>query len=612
MYDSLEFLESGHDPLPSTSPAELAVDAVDLRRRHGDLWAVNGVTLQVPLAGRHALIGPNGAGKTTVMRMVCATLAPHGGTLRVLGHDALAAPRALKSRIGVVPQGMTYDNEITVRENMTSFGRYHGLGRALADERADELIESMGLTNRARAMPATLSGGMQRRLLIARALMNRPRLLLLDEPTTGLDPESRHLLWDLLDDRCADGMSLLFTTHYLEEVSRLCDSLTLLRAGRVEWTGDPAELTASTVPPYVAESDAPDRTPVPAPVWNADRTRLRTGRRVRTFSWEPAGLVGPAGHSGSPAVVRPSTLEDALDARAADRLADGAGSGEGTTAHEGTAGSRDTGRPSRIRRGSPRRTDQAASLTLAAHVWHRNLVLFRKSYRTTIVPNFFEPVIMLLALGAGLGSYIPEAALGSSYLLYVAPGLLAVTAMNGAVFEVTYNVFVRLRHARSYDAAVTTPVEPPDIALGEILWAMTRCAVYTAVFLGVLAASGQVTSAVALLAVPCLLPLGLVFACAGLLFTSSVTAINAYSYFYTLVLTPLTMLSGVFFPVSRLPLPLRAVAEVSPLQHGVALSRELVARGQVSGVLVHLGYLLALAAVLTPLALRSLRRRLLV
>jgi Nod factor-specific ABC transporter NodJ protein len=599
VYDSLESLESGHEPLVVPGPAELAVEARDLRRRHGSLWAVDGVELRVPAGGRHALIGPNGAGKTTVMRMVSATLAPHGGSLRVLGHDALTEPRALKSRIGVVPQGMTYDSEITARENLTTFGRYHGLTPAAAGERADELLESMGLTGKARAMPGTLSGGMQRRLLIARALMNRPRLLLLDEPTTGLDPESRHLLWDVLDDRCADGMSLLFTTHYLEEVGRLCDGLTLLRAGRVEWTGSPADLLASTVPPYVAESEAPDRTPVPAPVWNADRTQLRLGRRVRAFSREPADLGGPAGRRGALAVVRPSGLEDALDAMAADR------------GPERADAARETGRPVPAPGGTTQRAVSAPSLALAGHVWWRNLTLFRKSYRTTIVPNFFEPVIMLLALGSGLGSYIPKDSLGSSYLLYVAPGLLAVTAMNGAVFEVTYNVFVRLHHARSYDATVTTPVEPPDIVLGEILWAMTRCAVYTSVFLGVLAAFGQVASATSLLVVPCLLPLGLVFACVGLLFTSSVTAINAYSYFYTLALTPLTMLSGVFFPIDRLPPALRVIAQISPLQHGVALSRALVAHGDVPGVLVHLGYLLALSAALLPPALRSLQRRLL-
>ncbi|MBO4275074.1 ABC transporter permease, partial [Microbispora triticiradicis] len=236
--------------------------------------------------------------------------------------------------------------------------------------------------------------------------------------------------------------------------------------------------------------------------------------------------------------------------------------------------------------------------------------LFRKSYRTTIVPNFFEPVFSLAAMGIGLGFYVDGAAIGSSYASFVAPGLLAVTAMNGAVFEVTYNVFVRLRHARSYDAAVTSPVEPPDIALGELMWALTRCLVYTGVYLAIVAALGYAPASTAPLAVPALLPLGLVFACAGLIFTGTVRAINAYSYFYTLVLTPLTLLSGVFFPTKRLPPVLRAVAEVSPLHHGVELSRALVITGDLPAAAGHLGWLVALSLVLLGPALYSLQRHL--
>ncbi|MFC4587288.1 ABC transporter ATP-binding protein/permease [Sphaerisporangium corydalis] len=572
-------------------PRLLAVDGRDLRRRHGAHLAVDGVSIAIPAGGRHGLVGPNGAGKTTLMRMLSATLAPDSGSLRVLGHDAARDPRAVKARIGVVPQGMTYDNEILVRENLTTFGRYHGLSGRASAARADELLATVGLTAYARARPETLSGGMQRRLLIARALVNDPDLILLDEPSTGLDPEGRLLLWDLLDTLCATGKTLVVTTHYMEEVERLCDGVTVLRAGRVRHTASPRRLVAETVPRYVVEVDAP-RPGSPVPAWARRRERLRVGNRLLVFDDSATGLAAEADLQGSEPMVRPSSLQDALHALDQRPSADP------------PAGRPAPAAPRR------RRTLYPPSPALAARIWWRDLTLFRKSYKTTIVPNFFEPVFSLAALGIGLGFYVNGSALGSSYANFVAPGLLAVTAMNGAVFEVTYNVFVRLRHARSYDAAVTSPVEPADIALGELMWALTRCLVYTGVYLAIIAAMGYAPAGTAVLAVPALLPLGLVFACAGLIFTGTVRAINAYSYFYTLVLTPLTLLSGVFFPTARLPAPLRAVAEASPLRHGVELARALVTTGDLRAAAGHLAWLTGISLVLIGPALYSLRRHL--
>ncbi|MEU8194657.1 ATP-binding cassette domain-containing protein [Microbispora amethystogenes] len=596
----------------------MAVEGHDLSRRHGSHLAVDGVSLAIPAGERHGLVGPNGAGKTTLMRMLSATLAPDHGSLRVLGHDVTRHPRAAKARIGVVPQGMTHDNEILVRENLTTFGRYHGLSRRGAAARADELLETVGLTAHARAMPQTLSGGMQRRLLIARALVNDPDLILLDEPSTGLDPESRVMLWDLLDTLCATGKTLVITTHYLEEVERLCDRVTVLRAGRVRHSSHPRRLIAATLPRYAVELDLPApgaaAREATVPRLAGERERLRVGNRLLVFGDSVADLTrGLAAAGAGDRLVRPASLQDALhalDRREAATPADPApvtpAAPPGPRTGRRGAGDRQGARHrTRTRRALP-----VPSLTLARRIWWRDLTLFRKSYRTTIVPNFFEPVFSLAALGIGLGFYVDGAALGSSYASFVAPGLLAVTAMNGAVFEVTYNVFVRLRHARSYDAAVTSPVEPPDIALGELMWALTRCLVYTGVYLAIVAALGYAPASTAPLAVPALLPLGLVFACAGLIFTGAVRAINAYSYFYTLVLTPLTLLSGVFFPTRRLPPVLRAVAEASPLHHGVELSRALVITGDLPAAAGHLGWLVALSLVLLGPALYSLQRHL--
>ncbi len=613
------------------APLTLAVEGHDLSRRHGSHLAVDGVSLAIPAGERHGLVGPNGAGKTTLMRMLSATLAPDHGSLRVLGHDVTRHPRAAKARIGVVPQGMTHDNEILVRENLTTFGRYHGLSRRRAAARADELLEMVGLTAHARAMPQTLSGGMQRRLLIARALVNDPDLILLDEPSTGLDPESRVMLWDLLHRLCATGKTLVVTTHYLEEVERLCDRVTVLRAGRVRQSSHPRRLIAATLPKYVVELDLPASEATVAankaagstvagntvventvPAWAGERERLRVGNRLLVFGDSAADLTRDLAAAGAgDHLVRPASLQDALhalDRREETTPADPAPVTPAVPPGPGT-GRRGTG----DRQGARHRTRRALpapSPALARRIWWRDFTLFRKSYRTTIVPNFFEPVFSLAAMGIGLGFYVDGAAIGSSYASFVAPGLLAVTAMNGAVFEVTYNVFVRLRHARSYDAAVTSPVEPPDIALGELMWALTRCLVYTGVYLAIVAALGYAPASTAPLAVPALLPLGLVFACAGLIFTGTVRAINAYSYFYTLVLTPLTLLSGVFFPTKRLPPVLRAVAEVSPLHHGVELSRALVITGDLPAAAGHLGWLVALSLVLLGPALYSLQRHL--
>nr|WP_191910421.1 ATP-binding cassette domain-containing protein [Microbispora cellulosiformans] len=596
------------------APLTMAVEGHDLSRRHGSHLAVDGVSLAIPAGERHGLVGPNGAGKTTLMRMLSATLAPDHGSLRVLGHDVTRHPRAAKARIGVVPQGMTHDNEILVRENLTTFGRYHGLSRRGAAARADELLETVGLTAHARAMPQTLSGGMQRRLLIARALVNDPDLILLDEPSTGLDPESRVMLWDLLDTLCATGKTLVITTHYLEEVERLCDRVTVLRAGRVRHSSHPRRLIAATLPRYAVELDLPApgaaAREATVPRLAGERERLRVGNRLLVFGDSVADLTrGLAAAGAGDRLVRPSSLQDALHAldrreaaTPADRAPATSAAPPGPRTGRRGAGARHRARTSRAL--------PVPSFALARRIWWRDLTLFRKSYRTTIVPNFFEPVFSLAALGIGLGFYVDGAAIGSSYASFVAPGLLAVTAMNGAVFEVTYNVFVRLRHARSYDAAVTSPVEPPDIALGELMWALTRCLVYTGVYLAIVAALGYAPASTAPLAVPALLPLGLVFACAGLIFTGVVRAINAYSYFYTLVLTPLTMLSGVFFPTKRLPPVLRAVAEVSPLHHGVELSRALVITGDLPAAAGHLGWLVALSLVLLGPALYSLQRHL--
>jgi lipooligosaccharide transport system ATP-binding protein len=218
------------------------IAASELVKRYGDVAAVDGVSFEVAPGESFGLLGPNGAGKSTTMRMVGAVSTRTSGSLEVLGLDPDEHGPEIRSRLGVVPQQDNLDNELRVRENLLTYGRYFGLPRRLVAERADELLQFAQLADRANAKVDELSGGMKRRLTIARALINEPRILLLDEPTTGLDPQARHILWDRLFRLKEQGTTLLLTTHYMDEAEQLCDRLVVVDHGRIMAEGSPASL----------------------------------------------------------------------------------------------------------------------------------------------------------------------------------------------------------------------------------------------------------------------------------------------------------------------------------------------------------------------------------
>jgi lipooligosaccharide transport system ATP-binding protein len=249
----MSFTRSSSAAHASEKQVAPAVSARRVVKRYGDFVAVDHVDLDVPRGGCFGVLGPNGAGKTTLMHLICCVSPLTGGTLEVLGADVRGDRRALKRRLGVVPQGETLDNDLTVRENLITFAAYHDVARSLAVERADALLEFAQLAPRANDRTDQLSGGMQRRLLIARALVNDPELVVLDEPTTGLDPQARHLVWDRLRMLVAQGKTLLLTTHYMEEAAQLCDRLVVMDSGRIIAEGSPRELIETTVPPRVVE-----------------------------------------------------------------------------------------------------------------------------------------------------------------------------------------------------------------------------------------------------------------------------------------------------------------------------------------------------------------------
>jgi lipooligosaccharide transport system ATP-binding protein len=240
---------AGHDEARATS----LVWARGLRKSYGDVEAVRGIDLDVRPGESFGFLGPNGAGKSSTMRMVAAVSPPSGGELTILSMDPTTHGSQIRARLGVCPQDDTLDNELNVRDNLIVYGSYFGMRKAEVTARTDELLDFVQLRERAKGKVEDLSGGMKRRLTIARSLINDPDLLLLDEPTTGLDPQARHLVWDRLFRLKARGVTLVLTTHYMDEAEQLCDRLVVMDAGRIVAAGSPLELIREHSTREVAE-----------------------------------------------------------------------------------------------------------------------------------------------------------------------------------------------------------------------------------------------------------------------------------------------------------------------------------------------------------------------
>lgn len=232
--------------------------ARDLKKSYGDFDAVKGVSFEIHRGECFGFLGPNGAGKTSTMKMIYGAAIPTDGELTVAGLDVRSEERKVKRRIGVVPQENNLDDDLKVKENLLVYGRYFDLPRKVALQRADELLDFVELTEKSDAQVEHLSGGMKRRLLIARALINDPEILVLDEPTTGLDPQARHLVWDRLRALAKEGKTLVLTTHYMEEAAQLCDRLVIMEGGDIISEGSPQELVEKHVSPQVLEFRSPD------------------------------------------------------------------------------------------------------------------------------------------------------------------------------------------------------------------------------------------------------------------------------------------------------------------------------------------------------------------
>ena len=292
------------------------VQAEALEKRYGELLAVAGIDFTIERGVCFGFLGANGAGKTSTMRMLQAVSPPSGGRLRVLGLDPVRDGKCVRARIGVCAQENSLDPDLPVRDNLTMYGTYFSQPRAETRRRADELLEFVALAEKRHTPIRELSGGMKRRLMIARALINDPELIGLDEPTTGLDPAARHLIWQKLRELRDRGVTMVLTTHYMDEAERLCDRLVIMDRGRILAEGSPRELIEQRVGHEVAELRMPAQVEGQV-LAGLDLKGIKTERAgdMRAFFFDRhhplvERLVERARAADIPCLVRNATLED--------------------------------------------------------------------------------------------------------------------------------------------------------------------------------------------------------------------------------------------------------------------------------------------------------------
>ncbi len=304
------------------------VRARGLTKRFGSFTAVDGIDFELRRGEAFGFLGPNGAGKSSTMRMLGCISPPSGGELSILGMDPVASGSAIRARLGVVPQEDTLDVELTVRENLLIYGRYFGLPRQVIRERTARLLEFVQLADRAADNVEPLSGGLKRRLTIARSLINEPDILLLDEPTTGLDPQARHVVWDRLFRLKQQGVTLILTTHHMDEAEQLCDRLVVMDHGKIAAECSPRELIETYSTPEVLELRFDPSTHEQAAeklaALPADRMEILADRILLYIPNGDQALVSvhDLGLDPLTSLVRRSTLEDVFLRLTGRRLED--------------------------------------------------------------------------------------------------------------------------------------------------------------------------------------------------------------------------------------------------------------------------------------------------
>jgi lipooligosaccharide transport system ATP-binding protein len=290
----------------------VVVAAKDLVKRYDELTAVDHIDFLIEQGEIFGFLGPNGAGKSTTMRMIQGVSPITSGSLEVLGMDVSKRSKEIKARIGVAPQESNLDPDFTAIKNLTTFARYFHIPADEAERRAKDLLAFMQLTEKADEQIESLSGGMKRRLIVARALINEPNILILDEPTTGLDPQARHLIWERIRELKKRGTTIILTTHYMDEAEQLCDRLAIMESGKFLVEGTPKELIQSVVGPCVMEVMDPNGTEIEMYLGSTGDHIERSADRIYVYSRQ-CQVVQAEFKKKYPDVystVRPATLED--------------------------------------------------------------------------------------------------------------------------------------------------------------------------------------------------------------------------------------------------------------------------------------------------------------
>ncbi len=291
---------------------EVIVEAQNLTKKYDDFLAVNGIDFEVYKGEICGFLGPNGAGKTTTVKMIHCFLPITSGSLTVAGLDVNADEREIKKIVGVAPQEDNLDPDFSVMYNLIVYARYFDISRTIAQQRAEDLLKFIQLEEKKNVLISELSTGMKRRLILARALINEPRILLLDEPTTGLDPQARHLIWDKVRSLKKQGVTIVITTHYMDEAAELCDRTFIMDNGKIIENGKPSELVRKHVGEEVLEIDYSED--IMKTLQNQfPQARLETlGERIRVFTKEPHGLFEAFLHEfpTKSAAIRSANLED--------------------------------------------------------------------------------------------------------------------------------------------------------------------------------------------------------------------------------------------------------------------------------------------------------------
>jgi lipooligosaccharide transport system ATP-binding protein len=292
--------------------SDTLIEAQNLTKKYDDFVAVDNIDLQVYKGECAGFLGPNGAGKTTTIKMIHCVLPPFSGSLTIASMSVSSKPREIKKMIGVAPQEDNLDPDFSVLQNLLVYARYFDIPKPVALKRSEELLKFIQLEEKRDVIIGQLSTGMKRRLILARALINEPQILLLDEPTTGLDPQARHLIWDKIRTLKKQGVTIILTTHYMDEAAALCDRTLIMDKGKIIETGKPAELVKKHIGEDVLETEYDEKTMKTLQTMFTDARLEVVSDRIRVFTFQPHGLFETflQKHPTKGATIRNANLED--------------------------------------------------------------------------------------------------------------------------------------------------------------------------------------------------------------------------------------------------------------------------------------------------------------